>query len=90
MRRTLAAFGTGAILALVLMGSSGQPRGDGPPTTKLPPAIGAIHPRLSPDGSSLAFSSRGQVVRVPLESHVGVCYSRRPVIPTTEGTGVER
>lgn len=65
MRRTLAAFGTGAILALVLMGSSGQPRGDGPPTTKLPPAIGAIHPRLSPDGSSLAFSYQGGIWVAP-------------------------
>ena len=52
MRRALAALGTGGILALVLIGSRGQPGGKDPPRPgKLPPAIGAIHPRLSPDGA---------------------------------------
>src|SRR5207302_11294237 len=60
MRRALAALGTCGILALVLLGSRGQPGGnDAPAPAKLPPAIGAIHPRLSPDGASIAFSHQG-------------------------------
>ena len=49
MRRMLAALGTGGLLALVLVGSQGQPgEKNAPMVAKLPTAIGAIHPRLSP------------------------------------------
>ncbi len=62
MKRVIAALGTGGILALVLIGSRGQPNGAKPPAAeKLPPAIGAIHPRLSPDGASVAFSYQGGI-----------------------------
>jgi hypothetical protein len=65
MRRALAALGTGGILALVLLGSRGQPGGKDPPPAKVPPAIGAIHPRLSPDGASVAFSYQGGIWVTP-------------------------
>ena len=66
MRRALAAFGTGGILALALIRSRGQPDGKDPPAPgTLPPAIGAIHPRLSPDGASVAFSYQGGVWVAP-------------------------
>ena len=66
MRRALAALGTGGILALALIGSRGQPDGESPPRPgKLPPAIGAIHPRLSPDGASVAFSYQGGIWVAP-------------------------
>ena len=66
MRRALAALGTGGILALVLIGSRGQPGGEKPLAPgKLPPAIGAIPPRLSPDGASVAFSYQGGIWVAP-------------------------
>src|SRR5262245_51373060 len=65
MRRALAALGTCGIFAFVLFGSRAQPRGEPPPATKLPPAIGAIHPRLSPDGSAVAFSYQGGIWLAP-------------------------
>jgi TolB protein len=66
MRRALAALGTGGILALALIGSQRQPGPDKPPSpVKLPQAIGAIHPRLSPDGGSIAFSYQGGIWVAP-------------------------
>src|SRR5262245_36658833 len=66
MRRVIAATGTGIFLALVLIGSRGQPGGnDSPPPTKLPPALGAIHPWLSPDGDAVAFSYQGGILVAP-------------------------
>jgi len=66
MQRAFAALATGGILALVLISSRGQPdRKDAPGPAKLPAAIGAIHARLSPDGSSLAFSYQGGIWIAP-------------------------
>jgi Tol biopolymer transport system component len=65
MRRTLAALGTGGILAVVLLGSRAQPVAENAPPTKLPAAIGAIHPRQSPDGALLAFSYQGGIWVAP-------------------------
>src|SRR5947209_8540406 len=65
MRRTLAALGTGGIFAVVLIGSRAQPGAESPPPAKLPAAIGAIQPRLSPDGASVAFSYQGGIWVVP-------------------------
>ena len=60
MRHLLAALASGGAFALVLIVSRGQPgRGEPSERSKFPPALGAIHPRLSPDGSSLAFSYQG-------------------------------
>ena len=50
----------------MLIGSQGPPdRNDAPPPGKLPPAIGAIQPRLAPDGASLAFSYQGGIWVAP-------------------------
>lgn len=66
MRRAIAALGTGVVFALVLLGSRGQPGGEPTPRrATLPSAIGAIHPRLSPDGSAIAFSYQGGIWLVP-------------------------
>ena len=76
MRRTLAALGTGGILTLALLGSRGQPGGkDSPAPANLPPAIGAIHPRLSPDGATVAFSYQGGIWVTP-RGGVG-CFGQR-------------
>lgn len=64
MKRAFAALGTGLLLVLVLFGSrEEQPGKKG--IAKLPAAIGAIHPRLSPDGSMLAFSYQGEIWTAP-------------------------
>src|SRR5262245_47569329 len=66
MQRTITALGAGAIFALVVIVSRGEPGGQNPPlSVKLPPAIGAIHPRLSPNGASLVFSYQGGIWVVP-------------------------
>src|SRR5262249_50537225 len=66
MRRALAVLTTGGILALALIGSQRQPGADKPPLPgRHPPAIGAIHPRLSPDGASIVFSYQGGIWLTP-------------------------
>jgi Tol biopolymer transport system component len=65
-KRTLAALATVSILVLVLTWAQGEKAADPPaPTVKLPKAIGAIHPRLSPDGKTIAFSYQGEIWTVP-------------------------
>jgi hypothetical protein len=62
LRRLIATFGTVLILLSVLIWSRGdKPVGPKPPAVKLPAALGAIHPRLSPDGSTVAFSYQGEI-----------------------------
>ena len=62
MRRLLTTLGSGGVFAVVLIVSRAQPaREEAPRLRKLSPAIGAIHPRLSPDGSSVAFSYQGGI-----------------------------
>src|SRR5262245_41392268 len=66
MRRLLAALVSVGAFALVLLVSRGQPGRDRPTRpSKLPSAIGAIHPRLAPDGSSIAFSYQGGIWVAP-------------------------
>lgn len=64
MKRALAALGTGLLIVLALFGSREQ-QPTRPPAVRLPAAIGAIHPRLSPDGSRLAFSYQGEIWTAP-------------------------
>jgi len=58
--RLSATLATGAILVPVLLCLPTQPPAD-PPATPLPKALGAIQPRLSPDGATLAFSYQGEI-----------------------------
>jgi hypothetical protein len=61
-RRILAALVTLALLTVVLHWSSGQNPKAQPVAVKLPRAIGAIHPRLSSDGETIAFSYQGEPI----------------------------
>src|SRR5262245_43607217 len=66
MRRALAALGTAVIITLAIIGSQRRPGPDKPPLSgRLPTAIGAIHPRLAPDGSAIAFSYQGGIWVAP-------------------------
>lgn len=64
MRSLLAILGAGALMALavVLSGGNGGPAVQGSP---LPLALGAIHPRLAPDGQALAVSYLGAIWVMP-------------------------
>src|SRR6516164_6644796 len=59
--RWIAAFATLLLLLPVLIWSRGDRPGERPPAAKLPRALGAIQPRLSPDGSTIAFSYQGEI-----------------------------
>ncbi len=59
--QTLAALGTVAILAAALVWSQGEKPVEQPAIPKLPTAFGAIQPRLSPDGGTVAFSYQGEI-----------------------------
>src|SRR5262249_31899791 len=62
MRRLLAALGSVLILVPVLIWSRGDKTVEKPATSaKLPSALGAIQPRLSPDDSTIAFSYQGEI-----------------------------
>src|SRR6516225_1704748 len=58
--RLIAALGTVLILLPALIWSGGDGPAERPTKVKLPKALGAIQPRLSPDGSTLAFSYQGE------------------------------
>jgi TolB protein len=64
MKRLLALLGSGFMVALALFTSAKtQPEvKDVPP---LPAALGAIHPRISPDGKTIAVSYQGAIWSVP-------------------------
>jgi len=64
-RRALALLGTLTILAFVLHWSSGENQKVQPASVKTPRSIGAIHPRLSPDGQTIAFSYQGEIWTSP-------------------------
>ncbi len=60
-RRVLAVLGTGSILVGAVLWSRDEKPGDPPPPAKLPKALGVIHPRLSPDGLTVALSYQGEI-----------------------------
>src|SRR5262249_9127908 len=64
-KRMFAALGTATSLLLVLLWSRGERPGEGPAAVNLPRAIGAIQPRLSPDGDTIAFSYQGEICTCP-------------------------
>lgn len=64
-RRAIAAGVTVLAFTIAIVAT----RGDRPPEpakgSKLPSAIGAIQPRLSPDGNTIAFSYQGDIFTIP-------------------------
>jgi hypothetical protein len=63
--RSIAALGSVLILLAALFWSRGEAPGERPTKTKLPKALGAIQARLSPDGTTLAFSYQGEIWTAP-------------------------
>jgi hypothetical protein len=59
-RRLTAALASAFVLLPVLIWSHGGPA-EPPAKAKLPKALGAIQPRLSPDGGTVAFSYQGEI-----------------------------
>src|SRR6516164_5842879 len=59
--RLIAALGSALILLSALIWSRGDKPTKQPTKAKLPKALGAIQPRLSPDGSTVAFSYQGEI-----------------------------
>jgi hypothetical protein len=59
--RLIAALSTVLILLPALIWSRGDRPAERPTKAKLPKALGAIQPRLSPDGSTIAFSYQGEI-----------------------------
>jgi Tol biopolymer transport system component len=60
-KRVLAVLGTGSILVGAVLWSRDEKPADNPPAVKLPKALGAIHPRISPDGLTVAVSYQGEI-----------------------------
>lgn len=56
---------TGIAFVAALIGTRGERPGDKHSPAKLPSAIGAIQPRLSPNGDTLAFSYQGDIWTAP-------------------------
>src|SRR4051794_40312772 len=64
-RRLIATLGTVLILFSVLLWSRGDKLVERPAAAKLPKALGAIQPRMSSDGSTIAFSYQGEIWTSP-------------------------
>ena len=64
MKRLFAFLGSGVMLALALF-TSARTQDEVKNGTPLPAALGAIHPRISPDGKTIAVSYQGAIWTVP-------------------------
>jgi hypothetical protein len=64
-RRLIAALLAVLILLPVLIWSRAEKPAEQPMKTGLPKALGAVQPRLSPDGDTIAFSYQGEIWTVP-------------------------
>jgi Tol biopolymer transport system component len=64
-RRPIAALGSVLILLPALIWSRGDRPAERQAKARLPTALGAIQPRLSPDGSTVAFSYQGEIWTAP-------------------------
>jgi Tol biopolymer transport system component len=64
MKRTLAMLCSGVMVALALF-SRAKPQDEVKDVAALPAALGAIHPRISPDGKTIAVSYQGAIWSVP-------------------------
>jgi hypothetical protein len=66
MKPWLALLSLGVVVAAALLSSgNGRPGAAGEAPPALPLALGAIHPRISPDGRTLAASYQGAIWTVP-------------------------
>jgi TolB protein len=61
LRRLIVQLGVVVILITTVFLSRGDKSAEKPPAEKLPRALGAIQPRLSPDGDTIAFSYQGEI-----------------------------
>jgi len=70
MKRSLAVLSVGVMagLAILTSGKGPEPAPEAVPT--LPLALGAIHPRISPNGQTIAVSYHGAIWTVPAEGGV--------------------
>lgn len=70
MKRLLALLLASILIGLAVLtaGKTPEPGPDAPST--LPLALGAIHPRISPEGQSIAVSYQGAIWRLPVEGGV--------------------
>src|SRR5207247_2288968 len=66
MKRVLAILISGVMIALALF-TSVRTQDTVKDITPLPLALGAIHPRISPDGKTIAISYQGAIWSVPQE-----------------------
>jgi hypothetical protein len=64
MKRVLAILSSGVMVALALF-ASGKTQDEIKDVAPLPPALGAIHPRISPDGKTIAVSYQGAIPKSP-------------------------
>jgi Tol biopolymer transport system component len=64
MKRLLAILSVGVMVALALF-ASGKRQDEQKDVTPLPLALGTIHPRISPDGKTIAVSYQGAIWSVP-------------------------
>src|SRR6516225_4652643 len=60
-RRLTAALASALVLLPVLVWSRGDRPAGQPTRAMVPKALGAIQPRLSPDGGTIAFSYQGEI-----------------------------
>jgi dipeptidyl aminopeptidase/acylaminoacyl peptidase len=60
MKRGLTILGTGVTLALVIL-TAARTQVDVKDATPLPSALGAIHPKIAPDGKTIAVSYQGSI-----------------------------
>jgi Tol biopolymer transport system component len=65
MHRVVLALLTAVGLAATLALSNSTPTSTAVDSQQLPAAFGGIHPRISPDGTQIAFSYQGAIWRIP-------------------------
>jgi hypothetical protein len=70
MKRILGVLSVGVMAGLAIFSTALGPAPAEKPAAALPLALGAIHPRISPDGRTIAASYQGAIWTVPAEGGV--------------------
>jgi hypothetical protein len=70
MKRLLAILGAGVLVAAAVGTARQSPERDGDAGAALPASLGAIHPRIAPDGQTIAVSYQGGIWTVPTNGGV--------------------